>query len=68
MKACQSYMPDRDFCRDGFPQRSPCWGAPGTPVCCNEALCARLYDNNGGKPPERLYGYPQPNGTRGDAA
>jgi hypothetical protein len=65
MKLCQSYMPDRDFCRDGFPQRASCIGLPGTPVCCNEVICAQMYESNGGKPPERLYGYSVPNGECG---
>lgn len=38
-------------CKNGFPVTGACQGAAGTPVCCNEALCGRLYEAFGGKPP-----------------
>lgn len=41
-------------CRNGFPQTGPCWGIAGTPICCNEEVCGRLYDKWGGRPPQQL--------------
>lgn len=57
LEACISLMPKRGVhaaCRDGFPQTAACWGLPGTPACCNEALCARLFAGFSGKPPEHM--------------
>lgn len=53
---CKSYRPERGTygsCADGFPQTGACWSGNSFPVCCNEELCGRLYENFGGKPPVR---------------
>jgi hypothetical protein len=41
---------DAVSCRNGFPVRGACLGTAGTPVCCNEELCAHLYSHCGGWP------------------
>lgn len=38
-------------CANGFPVTGSCRGCAGTPVCCNEELAGRLYNEFGGKPP-----------------
>lgn len=54
---CSSAVPERGVygpCKDGFPQTGACWGLSGTPVCCNEELCGRLYEQFGGSPPAHV--------------
>lgn len=52
-KKCSSYIPENGVygsCKDGHFQTAVCAGIDGLPTCCNEELCGRLYDHNGGKP------------------
>ena len=47
---CSSVPPGGSMyqpCRDGFPMTAPCFAGRGTPVCCNEAVCGRLYPETG---------------------
>jgi hypothetical protein len=37
-------------CRNGFPVFGSCRGTAGTPMCCREEACGRLYNSSGGKP------------------
>ena len=52
--ACSASDREHHFCRNGFPQRASCFGTNGTPVCCQEEVCARLFEKWGGKPPDFL--------------
>lgn len=51
-EARPGYLP-QPYCSNGFPITGPCLGADGVPVCCDEDLCGRLYEHNGGKPVPR---------------
>ena len=46
----ETYAP----CRHGFPMTGACFGTGGTPICCNERVCGRIYEQSGGKPPEHM--------------
>ena len=48
---CSAHVAGSDVCKNGFPQSAACVVVDATPACCNEALCGRLYDHCGGKPP-----------------
>jgi hypothetical protein len=45
--SCSGWRPDRHFCAHGFPQNGACGTGSGLPVCCNEAVCARLFPETG---------------------
>jgi len=48
---CSGHDPDKKLCKHGFLQSGACHGmALGTPMCCQEELCGRMFDKNGGKP------------------
>ncbi len=55
-EACKSVAPGGVYapCHDGFPQTGACYGSGGVPICLNETVCARLYDECGGKPPLKM--------------
>lgn len=44
----------RGPCRDGFPQTAVCFGIHGVPICCNEDICAWIFQHSGGKPSDRM--------------
>lgn len=41
---------DQVECRSGFMITGPCLGTAGTPICCNEEICGRIYFEIGGRP------------------
>ena len=47
---CSAARYDSHWCNNGFPQSGACFTGSGTPTCCQEAVCARLWSHNGGKP------------------
>lgn len=56
-RECSAFLPKNGMygpCHNGFPQiLGACMGLGGTPVCCDENLCGRLYPETG-KPPEHM--------------
>jgi hypothetical protein len=44
---CSAARHDSHWCDSGFPQSGACFVPGGTPFCCNEALCARLFPETG---------------------
>jgi len=54
---CSSYQRGEYHCKDGHVQTAACAGVTLesiVPTCCNEILCGRLYEHNGGKPSEKF--------------
>lgn len=50
-KPCSAFQDDRT-CKNGFPATAVCYGIDGgTPICMNEAICARIYKMYDGVPP-----------------
>lgn len=55
LPAKEGFLPNY-ACRNGFPLTGSCLGTAGTPVCCREELCGRLYDHCGGWPLSKAKG------------
>lgn len=47
---CSAARHDSHWCNNGFPQNGACFVPGGTPFCCSEVQCDRLWGHNGGKP------------------
>lgn len=47
MSKCKSARHDSHWCDDGFPQNGACFVGGNMPICCNEAVCARLFPDTG---------------------
>lgn len=51
MRTPQAGLTDKIECENGFWITGACLGIRGTPPCCQEELCGKLYWPIGGKPP-----------------
>lgn len=47
MNECSGWLPNQHWCKHGFPQNGACMAPGGIPICCNEAVTARLWPETG---------------------